>query len=130
MLDPDRFYYQVSPRATASKLRNCDLLLFPSLEAEGFGLPLLEAMASGVPAVASDIAATRFVTGGAIELLTPGDASAFADAAINLLADDLRWREARDIGLEAAKKFSETRITLELEKALRWAIDPKMRETP
>lgn len=52
---------------------------FPSLH-EGFGLPVLEAMAAGVPVVASDIPALREVAGEAAVLAPPGDAAKWAEA--------------------------------------------------
>jgi glycosyltransferase involved in cell wall biosynthesis len=61
------------------------LLAFPS-RYEGFGLPPLEAMAAGVPVVASDLPAVREVTGGHARLVPAGDASALAEA----LAAELR----------------------------------------
>ncbi|MAA97746.1 MAG: glycosyl transferase [Stappia sp.] len=54
-------------------------LLFPSFT-EGFGLPLAEAMARGVPAIASDIGAFREIGGGAPELLSPLDGPAWREA--------------------------------------------------
>src|SRR6185369_5731626 len=58
LLAPDLFLCGVPPRTVARALRRSDLLFLPSRAEEGFGLPLLEAMASGVPAVASRIPST------------------------------------------------------------------------
>ncbi|HEY6423590.1 MAG TPA: glycosyltransferase family 1 protein [Pseudonocardiaceae bacterium] len=58
-------------------------LVLPSRE-EGFGLPLLEAMAAGIPVVCSDLPALREVAGGLATLVPPGDAAALAAALATL----------------------------------------------
>jgi glycosyltransferase involved in cell wall biosynthesis len=61
-------------------LADCDLFLHPST-AEGFGLTLAEALLSGVPVIASDLPATRELTGSdGTGLLPPGDAEAWSEA--------------------------------------------------
>jgi glycosyltransferase involved in cell wall biosynthesis len=62
-------------------------LAFPSLY-EGFGLPPLEAMAAGVPVVASDIPAVREVCGDAALLVPAADAKALAEGLVRLHQDD------------------------------------------
>jgi glycosyltransferase involved in cell wall biosynthesis len=59
--------------------RGADLFAFPSLH-EGFGLPVLEAMAQATPVLASDIPAVREVAGDAARLLPPTDVDAWASA--------------------------------------------------
>ena len=56
-------------------------LLFPSL-AEGFGLPLVEALAAGTPAIASDLPVFREIGQGVPELIDPLDISAWEDAVL------------------------------------------------
>ena len=81
------------------------LFLFPSLY-EGFGLPPLEAMACGVPAIVADRACLPEVTGGAAKLVDPLDAEALAGAIEVGLSDD-RWRDqARAAGLARAAQFT------------------------
>jgi glycosyltransferase involved in cell wall biosynthesis len=117
----DRFLCGVAPREVAAALREADLLLFPAGEGEGFGLPLLEAMASGVPAVASRLPSTLAMSGGAVPLVEPGDPAALAAAARGLLTDPAAWRRARRAGLRAAARFAPRRVAGELEAAVRWA---------
>lgn len=73
-------------------LGRADVLCAPSLGGESFGIVLLEAMAHGVPVVASDIAGYRDVLReGCGVLVPPGDSAALADALDAVLADaDLR----------------------------------------
>ena len=74
-------------RATlAAVYRRAAITLLPS-EREGFGLPLVEALATGTPIVASDIAVLREVGGEAAEYRPVGDVAAWADAVLALLAE-------------------------------------------
>jgi glycosyltransferase involved in cell wall biosynthesis len=87
-------------------------LAMPSLY-EGFGLPCLEAMASGTPVVASDRAALPETCGGAAMLVDPEDADAFAEALLTVATDeDLRETMAVD-GLTRAAQFSWDRAAQE-----------------
>lgn len=81
------------------------LLLFPSLY-EGFGLPVLEAMASGAPVIASDRSALPEVVGQAGLLIDPQDEVACAAAIERLVEDDQVWTSLREAGLMRARDFS------------------------
>jgi glycosyltransferase involved in cell wall biosynthesis len=72
---------------------------------EGFGLPVLEAMASGTPVVAAAAAALPETCGGAAVLAEP-DGEAFAAALTDLLGDDGERERLRAAGLERAASFS------------------------
>lgn len=120
VLVPDHFYSALTERQVARLMRACDLLLAPSWEQEGFGLPVLEAMGSGVPVVASDIAAFRFVAAGAAILVPPHDPEAFADAAEKVLRDLRQWQRLSEAGLERAKAFHPQLIAPQVENALKW----------
>src|SRR5262245_4302606 len=67
--------------------RGAQLLVFPSLY-EGFGLPILEAMASGVPVITSDLASMPEVAGEAAILVDAHDPKAIAEGIARVLADD------------------------------------------
>ncbi|MFP3939302.1 MAG: glycosyltransferase family 4 protein [Thermoanaerobaculia bacterium] len=122
LLAPDEAHVHLDPPEVAALMRGCDLLLAPSWEQEGFGLPVLEAMASGMPVVASDVASFRAFSGGAAVLVPPRDPEAFAAAAAALLADPEAWRRRRLAGLKVARRFSEDRAARDAEAAAAWAL--------
>jgi len=72
-------------RDVASVLAAADVLLFPSLAPEGFGRPIIEAMAMARPVVATDIGPSREILGPDAGRLVPRDPSALADAVDDLL---------------------------------------------
>jgi glycosyltransferase involved in cell wall biosynthesis len=92
----------VSKEELAMLYRGASCLIFPS-RYEGFGLPVLEAMASGTPVVATAAGAVPEVAGDAAVLVEPGDADALAAGIERALAERERLRAA---GLERARSFS------------------------
>jgi len=85
--------------------RNASLFAFPSLY-EGFGLPVLEAMACGAPVVCSDVSSLPEVAGDAALLVDPLDAKELTAAMARALADaDLR-QEMVSQGLAQAARFT------------------------
>jgi glycosyltransferase involved in cell wall biosynthesis len=92
----------------AAVYRRSAALLAPS-EREGFGWPVVEAMACGTPVVASDIPAFREVGGDAVTYVGVDDLSEWVEAVDRLLrerADAARWQDLRAGLLARARVFS------------------------
>jgi len=89
-----------------------DLFVFPSLY-EGFGLPPLEAMACGLPVVASTAPALREVLDDAALLVHPQDVVALAEAMAAALRDEPLRSRLRQAGLRRAAQFSWERTARE-----------------
>ena len=106
---------EVSDEELAALYRGARALVFPSLY-EGFGLPVLEAMASGTPVVTSRGGATEEVGGGAAVLVDPLDVDSIA---AGIEEADTRRDELRALGLERAKAFSWSSVADEVERVWR-----------
>jgi len=88
-----------------SLYRLARVFVFPSVY-EGFGLPVLEAMASGVPVVANNVSSIPEVAGDGAYLVEPGDARAMAGAIIALLLQPSLHESLVTQGLARATNFS------------------------
>jgi len=82
-----------------------DMLIFPSLF-EGFGIPLLEAMACGIPVTAARSTSIPDVTGDAAFLFDPMDPTDIADAIYRVMSDGILADDLAQRGLERAKHFA------------------------
>lgn len=80
-------------------------LVFPSLW-EGFGLPVLEAMACGTPVITSNLSSIPEVAGNAAILINPYQTQEIAAAMAAVVTDGQLWRSLRESGLRQAQKFS------------------------
>ncbi len=84
---------------------SADLFVFPSLY-EGFGMPILEAMACGAPVLTSNSTALAEVAGDAALLADPQDARALGEAMIRVLEDEPLRAALKVKGFARAKQFS------------------------
>jgi glycosyltransferase involved in cell wall biosynthesis len=106
---------EVSDEELAALYRGARALVFPSLY-EGFGIPVLEAMASGAPVVTSRGGATEEVAGGAAVLVDPLDEASITSGIEEAAA---RRDELRALGLERAKAYTWTSVADAVERVWR-----------
>ncbi len=85
--------------------RGARCLLFPSL-AEGFGIPVLEALACGTPVAASRIPSVVEIAEGAVEFCEPEDVSSIAEAVRRAAFDSANSETRRQAGYERAARFT------------------------
>ncbi len=82
-----------------------DLFVFPSLN-EGFGLPIIEAMASGTPVITSNVTSMPEIGGDAVITVDPLDVEKMAEVMHNVLTDRTLSQEMTEKGLIRAKEFT------------------------
>jgi glycosyltransferase involved in cell wall biosynthesis len=99
------FCKDVSDSELPALYRNAALFLFPSW-AEGFGIPVLEAFASGVPVVCSNTTSLPEITGGAAILVDPADPGQWSDAIHSVLASKERAESLLHAGLSRVTHFN------------------------
>lgn len=102
--------------------RSLDIFVHPPLKPEPFATVVVEAMAVGLPVVASSVGGTlEIISGGENGLLfSPGDACALADCLRKLLSDaSLRQRLGKAASLTVADNFTEEKVTREMEAVYR-----------
>ena len=100
-----RFLGYLPEETLAVMYRLAGVFVFPSLY-EGFGLPPLEAMASGTPVVTSNVSSLPEVAGDAAVLVDPYDALSIADGIHRVLTDETLRRDLRKKGVARAGMFS------------------------
>lgn len=94
----------VSADALLQLFRRASIFAFPSLD-EGFGLPVLEAMANGVPVVTSNSSALPEVAGDAAVCVDPHSIDEIADALRSMAVDESSRQEFARRGQARAKEF-------------------------
>lgn len=86
-------------------MRNADIFAFPS-NFEGFGMPLVEAMACGVPVVASETTSIPEIVGGAGLLHSVKDDKELSEKFMLLIKDNREYKKYQELGLDRASCFS------------------------
>src|SRR2546429_553716 len=103
---------RVGDPALGALYRGADLFAFPSRH-EGFGIPVLEAMAQETPVLAADIPALREIAAGAPLLPSPADPHAWVAALDNLPHDQAELSRWRRLGRSRAQGYSWARCAEE-----------------
>jgi glycosyltransferase involved in cell wall biosynthesis len=105
--------------STLPKLLNDALaLVFPSLW-EGFGLPVVEAMACGTPVITSNLSSLSEVAGDAALLIDPYQTREITDAMNQIVTDDKVRSQLKTLGLQRAKQFSWSKTAQETIEVLK-----------
>ncbi len=111
---------RVEPADLDALYRAADVVAYPSLY-EGFGLPVVEAMARGVPVVTSRVSSIPEVGGDAVVYVDPADEGSIADGLERVLRDEALSADLRRRGPERASGFSweaTARATLDVYRRL------------
>lgn len=104
-IDSVEFRGHVSDAELAHLLHGAAAFLYPSLY-EGFGLPVVEAMAQGIPVLTSDVGATREVAGGAAVLVDPSSVPDIGAGLTRLLTEPALRVSLCAAGKQRAASFS------------------------
>ncbi|HEV2123260.1 MAG TPA: glycosyltransferase family 1 protein [Chloroflexota bacterium] len=107
-----RFLGHLPTPTVAALYRGALALVYPSF-LEGFGLPIVEAMASGAPVITANCSSMPEVAGKAAILVDPHDSQALTAAMIRVARDSELRRQMRALGLAQAAKFSWQRAARE-----------------
>jgi glycosyltransferase involved in cell wall biosynthesis len=108
-----QFLDYVSLEELPALYAGADLLVFPSFY-EGFGVPPLEAMRCGAPAVVSDIPVMREVVGEAAVFVDPRDTKAIAEGMRGVLEDPSLASRLRQLGFERGRLYTWERSAREM----------------
>jgi glycosyltransferase involved in cell wall biosynthesis len=117
----DEYHRAVPPERMPFLYRACDVFIAPSRAEEGFGLPAVEALASGLPCLLSDTPGHREMAGESAWYFRDGDPAALAEALPGLLTPAARARAGAGAPLAAAQ-FEPARVAERLERAFAGAL--------
>jgi len=103
--DRVEFLGRMDPESLATLYRQAKVFVFPS-RLESFGIPLIEAMACGVPVVASSLPVCREICQDAASYFTPGDPESLAEKVLTLLSNGHLVDSMIEKGRRRAAEFS------------------------
>ena len=126
LADDVRVLGAVAPDDLEALYAQADVLATATLY-EGFGLPVLEAMARGVLVACSDLPVLREVAGDDAELLDPHDPASVAAAVRRLLSDDADLERRRAAGRERAARYTWSAAATRTLRVFDEAVDAKKR---
>ena len=115
------YHHRLSPDRMPFAYRAADVFLGPARPEEGFGLPVLEALASGLPCVLSDTPGHREIAGNIAEYFPDGDPEGLAVALARLSVPEARAR-ARVEGPRVGERFDTAKVAVNLEAAFEQAL--------
>lgn len=113
-----RFVGYVDDKTLSGLYRSAEMLVYSSLY-EGFGLPILEAMALGTPVVTFDVSCLPEVAGNAAEVVPINDADALRRAVVRILDDRAHARHLVELGRLRAREFSWENAGREIARIIR-----------
>ncbi len=119
----------VTDEELAALYRGARLFVYPSLY-EGFGLPIVEAMACGTPVVCSCLASMPEVSGGAAVLVDPRDATELASAILEVWSLPALRKDLADRGLQRAAMLSWTKTAAQTVDIYKWVLRDTGADTP
>ncbi len=105
-------------KVLADLYKNASALIYPSLY-EGFGIPVIEAMASGCPVICSNRSSLPEIAGDAAVFFDPENEGSIMDAMITTLQDSTKMDEIRAMGIIRSTHFSWERTALETARIYR-----------
>jgi len=107
----DNYFNHIKTDQMSQIYQQADLFIGPSHPEEGFGLPVLESLASGLPVVLSDTPGHRHIARSAAEYFEVLNVISLAESVSRLLADEGRRRTLSRLGPIEAKRFKTSNVT-------------------